>query len=72
MAEVLTEFPGRERSRYDKFLDGQIWRLGPADAGDGSVKSLKTTLYGLARRRGRSLRVHVVDSDTIIVQAEVQ
>jgi len=70
------EFSKRGRksgSKYDKFLDGQIWKLRKGADFLGDADGVRTTLYRLAKQKEIKVRISVSrDPDnrpTIIVQA---
>lgn len=72
MAEVLKNFSfGRNpRGSYDKYLDGQIWKVTLADVPSTTIRGARTTLLDKAKRKGLIARTRLTDNDTaIVVQA---
>lgn len=72
MAEVLSEFPvGRGSGgpgKYDRFLDGQIWRVAVADVSAPSVNAVFSGVHQTAHRRGIKVRVKR-EPDGVVIQA---
>src|SRR5690348_3278706 len=68
MAEVLTEFPKKQRGRpegsvLDPFMDGQIWMLTNEDVPQASsLRSLGNRLRAIASNRGLSTRYSVFEN----------
>ena len=78
MAEVLSAWPNkrphRRGSRFDPFLDGQIWRVEATDLGRGAtaVNPVRVGFHSRARALGfDTVRVSVERKDplTLLVQA---
>lgn len=72
MAEKIDEFAfvrtGSGGSKYERFLDGGIYRLrAPEDM--ASPLSAQTRMRALAREKGMKIRSKIEDSQTIVVQA---
>lgn len=76
MAEKLKQFPPRRNvgrpigSKYDQYLDGNIWRLrkGEDFAGEPD-KFIRAIRQHANNRRGLGLSA-MIEDDTIVVQAK--
>jgi len=73
MAEVLSEFPKgyrarRGQSRWDKYLDGQVWRLTPDDYKGCVLNTVQANMGYQAKKRGMSLRTCTEAGGGLIVQ----
>ena len=68
MAEVLNAFPNRKHSRWDKFFDGQVWRVSLSEIGVSSHRAARTSAHGIATIRGFRLRYHAEDEEHCVVQ----
>lgn len=73
MAQVLREYEFTRRAtggKFARYLDGQIWRLDPAeDTHNKNAASLRTALYSAARRVHKNVRIAVENDRAVIVQA---
>jgi hypothetical protein len=73
MASVLTEFPVRRIgfrkgvSRWDKYLDGQVWRLESGVDFTTKARGVQTSLSIIARKRGVTIMTRLVDGESAIV-----
>jgi len=73
MAEVLSEFDDfgngrRGSSHYDRYLDGQIWKLMAEDIGGAQLRGVQVTLTQRAKKLGLKARTRIV-GDAVVVQA---
>lgn len=70
MAEVVTDdvFEGSRRSRapYDKYLDGQAWKLSKADFPTAQLRSMQANFAALANRRGGKCLTRIVGDDLYV------
>jgi len=80
VAEILDNFEFAKRGRgsaypYDKWFDGQIWKLEEYDDFDCKPTSLRSAFYAAAQKRNLELSTSIgVDTDGfgyVIVQAHV-
>lgn len=76
MAIVLAEFPRlafapKGTSKYDKWLDGQVWQLTRDVDFSVTTNNIRNMLIATAKKRGMRARTHVNRShpDVLIVQA---
>lgn len=67
MAETIPDFNfGSMRhgggSDYDRFLDGQIWKLTPEDSpsGTANIKSMQTAIANRAKKTNKHFRSNLV------------
>ena len=56
MPKVVKTMPEVSRmsageSKYDKYLDGQVWMFGPKELPTKKLSSLRATLYRIAKSR---------------------
>lgn len=72
MAEVVHEMPpkntARRGSKWDRYFDGQVWKLGPKDYAPVEAESARANAVTAARRRGFKLKTRVQGS-ILYVQA---
>lgn len=71
MAEVVDEMPknGRHRSKYERFLDGQVWRINAAEDFGMSTATVRTGVRTLAYRRGIRVITSTDDAGNLYVRA---
>lgn len=72
MAKILEEFTFARDTRnrpWDKWLDGQIWQLKKGVDFHGRITSMRGGASSQAKKRGKALRSHVVDDNTLVIQA---
>lgn len=72
--EILSEFPEIvSKSKYDMYLDGQIWKLAPSDFPDNDFFSIITQIYRRAKRRKLKLQTRTDRKFTFfIVQVKLK
>jgi hypothetical protein len=78
MATVLTEFPerfvcGKRRgvSKWDKYLDGQVWRLESGVDFTTNPRGVQTALSVIAKRRGFKV-LTMTDGSAVVIQRVVE
>ncbi len=77
MAEVIKALPpigpdtgARLRHRWDPYLDGQAWKLGPSDFGPSKRQVAIVCICKAARRLGiRVVTRTVIDDPALYIQA---
>jgi hypothetical protein len=75
MAEVLNKFPVGLRERkhtYDRYIDGQVWKIEATDHPTAQPASVRTALHGAAKKAGMRIHTHHpngIGHYPIIVQA---
>jgi translation initiation factor IF-1 len=80
MATTLSKFdftkinrtPSTSRSKeypWDQWFDGQIWKLKPGKDFDVKASALEKVIRTAANRKGKFVRVRVIDGDFVVLQA---
>lgn len=76
MAEKITsKFAGFGRHStaakydYEKWFDGEVWKLTRGEDFQTNPLALRTTLYNAAKKFGVKVRTSIPDENTVIVQA---
>ena len=72
MAEQLEEFPFNRRdrgdTRWDEYLDGNVWKLSLEETEMTTVATLRSSMNHAAHSKGLELRTTKVDDDHLVVQ----
>ena len=73
MPQTVKELPaakGRTRgaTKYDQYLDGQVWKFTPKDLKNLNAKTLQSGLYRVARLKNLQV-IFRKEDDNIFVQA---
>lgn len=71
MAKVVKTMPAVTRqsageSKYDKYLDGQVWCFTPKELPTPKLSSLRATLYRIAKARNLSVTVRLSKGNTYV------
>jgi hypothetical protein len=73
MAEVLHKFEFRQnqrrQSRYDRFLDGQIWKILLSDLDSKTSGGAAAAIRNRAKQRGIGVHISEKDPAFLIVQS---
>ena len=74
MAEPISNFEftrqGRGRkAEYDKYMDGQVWKLEIGVDLPGTMESARSAMIAAAKTRGFRIRTQKLDDQHIVVQA---
>lgn len=74
--ERLTEYdfgppntPGNRKHPWEHWLDGSIWRIRRFQDFTCAIHTLRAQLYTQSRMRGKKMRIHVEDAETLVIQA---
>ena len=69
MAEVVAQMPGRGRIEWDRYLDGQVWKLTcGVDFAHNQMSFIRNLAYMAGRARHRQVKVNI-KGDVIFIQA---
>jgi hypothetical protein len=71
MPKVVKEMPEVSRmsageSKYDKYMDGQVWQFTPKELPTKKLSSLRATLYRIAKAKHLTVTVRMKEGNTFV------
>ena len=66
--ESFPEVPSQARHAWDKWLDGQVWRLEHGDDFRAKPRTFVANARLQAKRRGGRVRTRLLDGEVVVLQ----